>query len=71
VPAWVIRGEWATGCFIPEFAVPAIEAQVGRAHVITIRNAPHSPQRTHPEATVVAMLRALELDAALTSSRRA
>lgn len=59
VPTWVIRGEWATGCFIPDSAVPAIEAQVGRDHVITIRDAPHSPQRTHPEATVVALLRAL------------
>ncbi len=62
VPVWVIRGEWATGCFIPEFAVPAIEAQVGRDHVITIREAPHSPQRTHPEATVVALLRALAIN---------
>lgn len=71
VPAWVIRGEWATGCFIPDAFVPAIEAQVGRDHVITIRNAPHSPQRTHPEATVLAMLRALGLDAGLISSRSA
>ena len=60
IRAWVIRGEWETGCLIPDFAVPAIEAQVGRDHVITIREAPHSPQRTHPEATVVALLRALE-----------
>jgi pimeloyl-ACP methyl ester carboxylesterase len=59
VPVWVIRGEWATGCLIPDFAVPAIEARVGRDHVITIRQAPHSPQRTHPEATVLAILRAL------------
>lgn len=59
VPTWVIRGEWATGCLIPDFAVPAIEAQVGRDHVITIRSAPHSPQRTHPEATVLAILRAI------------
>lgn len=61
VPVWVIRGEWATGCFVPDFAVPAIEAQVGRDHLITIRDAPHSPQRTHPEASLVALLRALAL----------
>lgn len=59
VSAWLIRGEWATGGFIPEEAVPAIQAQLGRDHVITIADGPHSPQRTHPEATVVAMLRAL------------
>lgn len=59
VPVWLIRGEWAAGCLIPDTAVPAIEAQLGRDRVITIRSAPHSPQRTHPEATVLAMLRAL------------
>ena len=56
---WLIRGEWATGGFIPESRVPRIEAQIGKDHVITIAGAPHSPQRTHPEATVVAILRAL------------
>ncbi|MEO5704092.1 MAG: alpha/beta hydrolase, partial [Candidatus Limnocylindrales bacterium] len=60
VPVWIIRGEWATGCLIPDTLVPRLEAELGRDHVITIRNAPHSPQRTHPEATVLAMLRALE-----------
>ena len=59
VPAWVIRGEWANGCLIPDVVVPAIEAQLGQDHVITIRGAPHSPQRTHPEATLVALLRGL------------
>lgn len=56
---WLIRGEWATGGFIPESRVPRIEAQLGADHVITIAGAPHSPQRTHPEATVLALLRAL------------
>lgn len=59
VPAWLIRGEMATGGFIPEAAVPALRALVGRDRVITIADGPHSPQRTHPEATLVAMLRAL------------
>lgn len=59
VPAWLIRGEVQAGCLVPDFAVPAIEAQLGADHVITIRDAPHSPQRTHPEATLVALLRAL------------
>jgi len=59
VPVWLIRGEWATGGFIPDFKVPAIERQLGPGHVITIAGGPHSPQRTHPEATVLAILRAL------------
>ena len=59
VPVWLIRGEWATGGFIPDGRVPAIEAQLGHERVITIVGGPHSPQRTHPEATVLAILRAL------------
>lgn len=59
VPAWIVRGEWDTGCLIPDAFVPKLEAALGRDHVITIRSAPHSPQRTHPEATLVALLRAL------------
>jgi pimeloyl-ACP methyl ester carboxylesterase len=57
---WLIRGEWATGGFIPDSRVARIEQQLGADHVITIEGAPHSPQRTHPEATVLAILRALE-----------
>lgn len=59
VPVWVVRGEWDTGCLIPDALVPVLERQLGREHVITIRGAPHSPQRTHPEATVLAILRAV------------
>jgi len=58
-PTWLIRGEWATGGFIPDSKVPKLEAQLGVGHVLTIEGGPHSPQRTHPEATVVAILRAL------------
>jgi pimeloyl-ACP methyl ester carboxylesterase len=60
IPTWLIRGEWATGGLIPDAEVPAFEAQLGAGHVITIAGGPHSPQRTHPEATVLAILRALE-----------
>ena len=56
---WLIRGEWATGGFIPESRVARYERRIGADHVITIEGAPHSPQRTHPEATVLAILRAL------------
>ena len=59
VDAWLIRGDWSTGGFIPDFKVPEIERQLGTDHVVTIEGAPHSPQRTFPEATLVAILRAI------------
>jgi pimeloyl-ACP methyl ester carboxylesterase len=59
VDAWLIRGEWDAGGFIPDFKVPEIEAQLGADHVVTIEGAPHSPQRMFPEATLVAILRAI------------
>jgi pimeloyl-ACP methyl ester carboxylesterase len=55
----VIRGSPDSGCLVPDAALPAFRARVGRGHVITIAGAPHSPQRTHPEATVLAILHAL------------
>ncbi|MBI2780968.1 MAG: alpha/beta fold hydrolase [Chloroflexi bacterium] len=70
LPVWFIRGEVEAGCLVPDFAVPAIEAQLGADHVITIRDAPHSPQRTHPEATLVALLRALGPSATQRQSTR-
>jgi pimeloyl-ACP methyl ester carboxylesterase len=62
VPAWLIRGEAATGSFIPDAALAAIEGQLGLDRVIAIAGGPHSPQRTHPEATVAALLWALDHD---------
>ncbi|HXG26544.1 MAG TPA: alpha/beta hydrolase, partial [Candidatus Binatia bacterium] len=59
IDAWLIRGEWETGGLMPESAVPDFEARLGADHVITIPGAPHSPQRTHPEATILGILRAL------------
>jgi len=56
---WLVRGEPATGSFVPDEAVPAFAAVIGRDRVLTIARGPHSPQRTHPEATLVAFLRAL------------
>jgi pimeloyl-ACP methyl ester carboxylesterase len=60
VDAWLIRGDWDAGGFIPDFKVPEIEAQLGADQVVTIVGGPHSPQRTHPEATILAILRALD-----------
>ncbi len=59
IPVWLIRGEFARGGLIPEAAVQAFAARFGADHVITIADAPHSPQRLFPEATVLAILRAL------------
>lgn len=59
IPTWLIRGDFATGGMIPDSVVPLCEARLGRHRVITIVGAPHSPQRTHPEATIRAILRAL------------
>lgn len=59
VPAWLIRGSFERGGLIPDAAVPAIAARIGADHVITIADAPHSPQRTHIEHLVEAVLRAL------------
>jgi pimeloyl-ACP methyl ester carboxylesterase len=59
VDVWLIRGDWDAGGFIPDFKVPEIEARLGSDHLVTIAGGPHSPQRTHPEATVLGILRAL------------
>ncbi|HEV2006534.1 MAG TPA: hypothetical protein VGQ85_07975, partial [Candidatus Limnocylindrales bacterium] len=59
VPTWYIRGEFAHGSLIPETVVPALAARAGADHVLTIAEGPHSPQRLLPEATVLAILRAI------------
>ena len=38
----------------------ALVARVGQNHFVTITGAGHSPQRTHPEATILAILQALD-----------
>jgi pimeloyl-ACP methyl ester carboxylesterase len=59
VPIWIIRGDPAQGGLIANERVPALAARVGPDHLLTIPGASHSPQRTHPEATILAILRAL------------
>jgi pimeloyl-ACP methyl ester carboxylesterase len=56
---WVVRGEPATGSYVDDEAAAAFAEIVGEGHVITIAGGPHSPQRTHPDETVAAFLRAL------------
>ena len=59
ISGWVIRGDPAQGGLIADEHVPALAERVGSDHVITIAGAGHSPQRTHPEATILAILRVL------------
>ena len=59
IPTWLIRGDPAFGGYVPDDALPRFASRIGADHVITIAGGPHSPQRTHPEATVAALLRAL------------
>jgi pimeloyl-ACP methyl ester carboxylesterase len=59
MPVWLISGEWSAGGLIPDDALPIIRAQLRPDRIITIAGVPHSPHRTHPEATVLAILRAL------------
>jgi pimeloyl-ACP methyl ester carboxylesterase len=59
VPAWVVRGEDATGSLTPASWLPPLAERVGADHILTVADGPHSPQRTHVEATALALLRAL------------
>lgn len=55
----VVRGEPASGGLIPDPAAEALAARLGPDRVITIAGGSHSPQRQQPEATTLALLRAL------------
>ena len=59
VPIWLVRGEFRTGGLIPDPVLPAFAARLGADHLLTIAGGSHSPQRMQPEATVLAILRAL------------
>lgn len=62
VETWLVRGEPATGSMVPEETLPAFAERIGADHILTIAGGAHSPHRMHPEATLVALLRALEGD---------
>jgi pimeloyl-ACP methyl ester carboxylesterase len=59
IDVWLIRGDPAAGGLLRNSAVRALVARLGAEHVITLAGAPHSPQRTHPAATVAAILLAV------------
>jgi hypothetical protein len=44
---------------VPEETLLAFAERIGADHILTIAGGAHSPQRMHPEATLVALLRAL------------
>lgn len=60
VPIWYVKGEAASGSMIPDDWLPRLAARAGADHVLTIRGGEHSPQRQRAEATVLALLRALD-----------
>lgn len=59
IPTWLVRADPATGSLIPDAAIPAFASLLGPDHILTLAGAPHAPQRTHPAATTLALLRAL------------
>jgi pimeloyl-ACP methyl ester carboxylesterase len=59
IPTWIIRGDPTQGGLIADEHVPGLVERVGEGHFATIGGAGHSPQRTHPEATIMAVLGAL------------
>jgi len=71
ISTWVIRGDPAAGGLLPDAAVPAFAALIGEERILTIAGGPHSPQRTHPEAFLVAAILALgRPDEPASSARR-
>jgi pimeloyl-ACP methyl ester carboxylesterase len=59
VPTWIVRADPASGGYLPDDRLPAFAALVGADHILTLRGAPHAPQRTHPFETTQALLHAL------------
>jgi pimeloyl-ACP methyl ester carboxylesterase len=59
IPTWIVRGDPAAGGYLPDAMLPALAARIGATHILTLAGAPHAPQRLFPEATALALLRAL------------
>ncbi len=60
VPVRLVRGDPAAGGLIPDAAAALLAAQIGAGNVLTIAGGTHAPMRLRPEATTLALLRALE-----------
>jgi pimeloyl-ACP methyl ester carboxylesterase len=59
VPTWLVRGEPAAGGLVADDAALRIAERIGIDHVITIAGGAHAPMRQRPEATALALMRAL------------
>jgi pimeloyl-ACP methyl ester carboxylesterase len=59
VRTWLIRGEPSAGGLIPDAEAVRFAERIGPDHVITIGGGAHAPKRLRPEATTLALLRAL------------
>jgi len=62
VPTWLVRGDPAAGGLVPDDEADRIAARIGAGHVLTIAGGAHAPMRQRPEATTLALLRALAAD---------
>jgi pimeloyl-ACP methyl ester carboxylesterase len=57
---WVVRGDPTAGGHTPDEVAAAFADRYGADHVLSIAGAPHSPQPTHPDELIAALLRALD-----------
>ena len=60
IPVWIVRGDPATGSYLPDDWLPRFEAVIGPGRIHTVHRGPHSPHRTHPVEVTAAILHALE-----------
>jgi pimeloyl-ACP methyl ester carboxylesterase len=59
VPVRIVRGDPANGGLLLDAAAARLAERVGSNHLVTIPGGTHAPMRLQPEATTVALLRAL------------
>lgn len=59
VDVWLVRGEPASGGLVPDAVLPSFAERLGPDRIQTIAGGSHSPMRNRPEATTLALLRAL------------
>jgi pimeloyl-ACP methyl ester carboxylesterase len=59
VPIWLVRGDPSAGGLVPDEEAVRIAERIGPDRVITIAGGTHSPMRVLPDATTLALLRAV------------
>ncbi|MFM2106820.1 MAG: hypothetical protein RL338_1852, partial [Chloroflexota bacterium] len=55
----IVRGLPALGGMLPDDRLPRLASLIGAGGIVTLAGAGHSPQRTHPAALTLALLRAI------------